>query len=59
LPKTPIVSSPTGTTRWTQQLVDANPLADRKELDVAKVVGKKEGDNEHLLVQPHLRLARG
>jgi zinc/manganese transport system substrate-binding protein len=37
---------------WAQRLIDANPSADRKELDIAKLVGKKEGDNEHLWYSP-------
>jgi len=37
---------------WAQQLIDANPSAGRKELDIAKLVGKKEGENEHLWYSP-------
>jgi zinc/manganese transport system substrate-binding protein len=37
---------------WAQQLIDANPSAGRKELDIAKLVGKREGDNEHLWYSP-------
>ena len=47
-----VVVNGAGYDAWAQQLVDANPSADRKELDIAKLVGKKEGDNEHLWYSP-------
>jgi zinc/manganese transport system substrate-binding protein len=47
-----VVVNGAGYDAWAQQLIDANPSADRKELDIAKLVGKKEGDNEHLWYSP-------
>ena len=47
-----VVVNGAGYDAWAQQLIDANPSASRKELDIAKLVGKKEGDNEHLWYSP-------
>ncbi|HEY7091572.1 MAG TPA: zinc ABC transporter substrate-binding protein [Ktedonobacterales bacterium] len=47
-----VVVNGAGYDAWAQQLIDANPSADRKELDIAKFVGKKAGDNEHLWYSP-------
>jgi zinc/manganese transport system substrate-binding protein len=47
-----VVANGAGYDVWAQQLIDANPSADRKELDIARLVGKKEGDNEHLWYSP-------
>jgi zinc/manganese transport system substrate-binding protein len=47
-----VVVNGAGYDAWAQRLIDANPSADRKELDIAKLVGKKEGDNEHLWYSP-------
>ena len=47
-----VIVNGAGYDAWAQQLVDANPSADRKELDIAKFVGKKAGDNEHLWYSP-------
>ena len=47
-----VVVNGAGYDSWAQQLVDANPSADRKELDIAKLVGKRAGDNEHLWYSP-------
>jgi zinc/manganese transport system substrate-binding protein len=47
-----VIVNGAGYDAWAQQLVDANPSADRKELDVARLVGKKDGDNEHLWYSP-------
>ena len=47
-----VVVNGAGYDAWAQQLIDANPSADRKELDIAKLVGKKAGDNEHLWYSP-------
>ena len=47
-----VIVNGAGYDAWAQQLVDANPSADRKELDIAKFVGKKAGDNEHLWYRP-------
>lgn len=37
---------------WAQQLLDANPVAGRTELDIGTLVGKKAGDNPHLWYSP-------
>jgi len=37
---------------WASKLLAANPVSGRKELDVGKLVGKKEGDNPHLWYNP-------
>jgi zinc/manganese transport system substrate-binding protein len=47
-----VVVNGAGYDAWAQQLIDANPSAARKELDIAKFVGKKAGDNEHLWYSP-------
>jgi zinc/manganese transport system substrate-binding protein len=47
-----VVVNGAGYDTWAQQLIDANPSAERKELDIAKFVGKKAGDNEHLWYSP-------
>jgi zinc/manganese transport system substrate-binding protein len=47
-----VIVNGAGYDSWAQQLIDANPSADRKELDIAKLVGKKTGDNEHLWYSP-------
>ena len=47
-----VIVNGAGYDTWAQRLIDANPSADRKELDIAKLVGKKEGDNEHLWYSP-------
>src|SRR5262245_43084354 len=47
-----VIVNGAGYDAWAQQVIDANPSADRKELDIAKLVGKKEGDNEHLWYSP-------
>jgi zinc/manganese transport system substrate-binding protein len=47
-----VIVNGAGYDAWAQRLIDANPSADRKELDIAKLVGKKEGDNEHFWYSP-------
>jgi zinc/manganese transport system substrate-binding protein len=47
-----VVVNGAGYDAWAQQLIDANPSADRKELNIARLVGKKAGDNEHLWYSP-------
>lgn len=47
-----VIVNGAGYDAWAQQLVDANPSEARKELDIARLVGKKEGDNEHLWYSP-------
>ncbi len=37
---------------WAQQALDANPSGGRKELDVAKLAGRADGDNPHLWYSP-------
>jgi zinc/manganese transport system substrate-binding protein len=37
---------------WAQQSLDANPSDGRKELDVAKLAGRADGDNPHMWYSP-------
>ena len=37
---------------WAQKALDTNPGSGRKELDVGKVAGRKEGDNPHMWYSP-------
>jgi zinc/manganese transport system substrate-binding protein len=37
---------------WAQKALDTNPSGGRKELDVGKLVGRKEGDNPHMWYSP-------
>lgn len=37
---------------WAQKALDANPSSGRKELDVAKLAGRAEGDNPHMWYSP-------
>jgi len=37
---------------WGQQLLNANPVSGRKVLTVAKLLGKKDGDNPHMWYNP-------
>ncbi len=37
---------------WVRQLLDANPVSGRKELEIGKLVGKHDGDNPHLWYNP-------
>jgi zinc/manganese transport system substrate-binding protein len=37
---------------WVRQLLDANPVSGRKELEVGKLLGKQEGDNPHFWYNP-------
>ena len=37
---------------WAQQALDANPSDGRKELDVAKLAGRVDGDNPHMWYNP-------
>jgi zinc/manganese transport system substrate-binding protein len=37
---------------WVRQLLDANPVNGRQELEIGKLVGKQEGDNPHLWYNP-------
>jgi zinc/manganese transport system substrate-binding protein len=47
-----VIVNGAGYDAWAQRLIDANPSANRKELDIAKLVGKKEGENEHIWYSP-------
>jgi zinc/manganese transport system substrate-binding protein len=47
-----VIVNGAGYDAWSQKLIDANPTAGRMELDVAKLVGKKAGDNEHIWYGP-------
>lgn len=37
---------------WAQQLLDANPASGRKTLNVATLLGKRDGDNPHFWYNP-------
>jgi zinc/manganese transport system substrate-binding protein len=37
---------------WGKKLLDANPANDRRVLDIAEMLGKKEGDNPHFWYDP-------
>ncbi len=37
---------------WAQKALDTNPGGGRKELDVGKLAGRKEGDNPHMWYSP-------
>ncbi len=37
---------------WVRQLLDANPVSGRKELEIGKFLGKQEGDNPHFWYNP-------
>jgi zinc/manganese transport system substrate-binding protein len=41
-----------GYDRWASQLVDANPVDGRRELDVGRVLGLGDGDNPHQWYSP-------
>jgi zinc/manganese transport system substrate-binding protein len=47
-----IIVNGAGYDAWAQKLSDANPARGRKELDIANLVGKLEGDNEHFWYGP-------
>jgi zinc/manganese transport system substrate-binding protein len=47
-----VIVNGAGYDAWAQQLIDANPTEARRELDIARLVGKKEGDNEHIWYSP-------
>jgi zinc/manganese transport system substrate-binding protein len=37
---------------WVRQLLDANPVSGRRELEIGKLVGRHTGDNPHLWYNP-------
>jgi zinc/manganese transport system substrate-binding protein len=47
-----VIVNGAGYDAWAQKVIDANPARGRKELDIAKLVGKQEGDNEHFWYGP-------
>ena len=47
-----VVFNGVGYDPWVQKLLDGNPVAGRKTLNVGDLVGKKEGDNPHLWYNP-------
>lgn len=47
-----VILNGAGYDSWGQKLLDANPVDGRKVLDVAALVGKKDGDNPHLWYNP-------
>ena len=47
-----VILNGAGYDTWGQKLLDANPSSGRRVLNVADVVGKKEGDNPHFWYSP-------
>ena len=47
-----VIVNGAGYDTWAQKLINANPAAGRRELDISKLVGKKSGDNEHIWYGP-------
>jgi zinc/manganese transport system substrate-binding protein len=37
---------------WVRQMLDANPVSGRQELEIGKFLGKQEGDNPHFWYNP-------
>jgi len=47
-----VILNGAGYDTWGQKLIDANPAGGRLVLDVASLLGKKEGDNPHFWYSP-------
>lgn len=47
-----VVFNGVGYDPWVRQLLDANPVNGRKELEIGKFLGKQEGDNPHFWYNP-------
>jgi zinc/manganese transport system substrate-binding protein len=47
-----VILNGAGYDSWAQKLLDANQSSGRKQFDVAKLLGKKEGDNPHFWYSP-------
>jgi zinc/manganese transport system substrate-binding protein len=47
-----VIINGAGYDQWAANLLAANPVAGRKELNVGTLVGKKDGDNPHLWYNP-------
>jgi zinc/manganese transport system substrate-binding protein len=47
-----VIANGAGYDPWAKKLLDANPVAGRRALDVGAFVGKKDGDNPHLWYDP-------
>jgi zinc/manganese transport system substrate-binding protein len=47
-----VILNGAGYDSWAQQVLDANPVAGRKVVTVANLLGKKEGDNPHFWYGP-------
>jgi len=47
-----VILNGAGYDSWAQKLLDANPVSGRKVLNVADLLGKKQGDNPHFWYSP-------
>jgi zinc/manganese transport system substrate-binding protein len=47
-----VILNGAGYDAWGQQLLDANPVSGRVELDIGKLLGKQNGDNPHFWYNP-------
>jgi len=47
-----VIINGAGYDTWAQKLIDANPSANRRVLNVADLLGKKQGDNPHFWYNP-------
>jgi zinc/manganese transport system substrate-binding protein len=47
-----VILNGAGYDTWGQKLLDANPVSGRKVLNIADLLGKKEGDNPHFWYNP-------
>jgi zinc/manganese transport system substrate-binding protein len=47
-----VIVNGAGYDQWAENLLAANPVAGRKELNVGDLVGKRDGDNPHLWYNP-------
>lgn len=47
-----VILNGAGYDSWGQKLLDANPVAGRRVLDVANLLGKQQGDNPHFWYDP-------
>jgi zinc/manganese transport system substrate-binding protein len=47
-----VIANGVGYDPWITKLLDANPVAGRKQLVIGEMLGKKEGDNPHLWYSP-------
>ncbi len=47
-----VIANGAGYDPWVTKLLDANPVAGRRQLVIGEMLGKKEGDNPHLWYSP-------